>query len=364
MFGYVIFCQAHINAAHIYSSIMHILLLKSGSFLFIWNRYVLLPMAGIWNLNFFAMLMPHLCYSCSFGNLTVILMEYLSVVYILCLLLLSYLISSVHLKKMLANVRCCRAFGQSFSKWRREWSVSGSDSTIHALATFIALLFKKVGAIASNLFTRTHVHDVNGTVLKSVVTLEPTIDLQSHQYIPYIFAGCIPLIIFGIIPALVLCLYPNKYFQNVLLGHCCGPRKRLALGIFVDTMYSGFKDGLNGDRDYRRLYPFSIIILVVILGTVSAFALLPETYFIILLPIVVFLSLCIAHFRPCKTKAMNMSLSFHTMIIGLSALSIALWIQDYVLDARSLEVSKNSKLRQRYHLKARNVYMMTQTPPS
>ena len=332
MLGYVIFCQVHITVARVHPNLMKLLLYHAGPFILHWNRDLLLPLAGIWNLNFFAMLLPYTCYGCDFNDLTTILFEYLSLGYIFMLLLLSYLFKRQNIKSKFASIRCCKAIGYYIFSWRQDGRYS--DSTMHALATFIGLMLAKAGIISCQILSLTHIYNLNGTVIKQVYTFHPSLERHYVQRI----IGIIPLIIFGILPAIVLCLYPNRYFQNAV--QCfCGPRKQLALTIFVDTWCSGYRDGLNGGRDYRRLYPLFLITLIALVGITSSFHLKPETYYILLLPIAIVLSFCVSYVRPCKTIAMNMSLSFHFMIIGLCALTLALWVQDFLLDARILEIA-------------------------
>ena len=333
MFGYIIFCQAHINVVHVHPNIWKYWLSHSGTFIFHWNTKVLLPLTGIWNLNFFAMFFPNLCYSCNLNDLSGVLVEYLSVLYIFVLVTVSFLFTKFNFWDIFSSVKWCERVISCFSEWRKRWNLS--DSSIHALATFTTLLVAKVGAISSQLLISAHVFNVNGTQVKLVLNFEPSL---SHRNAPYEFAAYFPIIILVIVPAVFLCLYTNRHFQ-MLLGRCCGPRWRVAMAIFVDTIIGGYRDGLDGGRDWRKFYPLTLLLL-----TGSLFALknipphLPETYFVHLFPIFVFLSFCVMYFKPCKSKQMNASLSFHLLIIGLSSLTLALWMQDYFMDARVLEI--------------------------
>ena len=336
MLGYVIFCQAHINSVHIYPNMWEYLLSRSGKFLFHWHTNILLPLAGIWNLNFFAMFIKNLCYSCSFNNLLGVLMEYLSIMYIFILVALSFAYSKWNMRSILVSVRCCKAVFHSFDRWQDKWSAG--DSVIHALATFTALLVAKVGAISTQLLSYGYVYNANGTLVKFVLTFEPSIESYTPQHAPYALAAYIPLFCFLLLPGVLLCLYPSHYFQRVL-NHLCGPRLRLSLAIFVDTLIGGYRDGLDGGRDCRRFYPLLIITIMASLLILGLFFVnLPETYFIFLLPIFIFISFCILCFKPCKTKQMNASLSFHLIIVSLSVLTLSLWMQDYFLDTKMLEI--------------------------
>ena len=329
MLGYVIFCQAHVNTIRIHPAMLHFLLSNSGKLMYFWNTNILLPLSSIWNLSF--SLHPSLCYSCHANNLTVISMQYLSVFYMFFLLFLLYVLD--RLKSKLFSYDCCKVIRDCFNRWRR--NLSFSDSIIHVFATLTALVF---AIISFQLISTIFLHDINGTVVKTLVEFEPAMEPYSLQHIPYVMIAYVPLIIFGILPALILCLYPNRHCQRILVS-CCGPRKRLALSIFVDTIYSGYKDGLDGGRDYRRLYPLMLIVFVSVIVIFSLpGSLFSQYFFSLYLLFSIFVSLFVSYFRPCKTLAINVSLSFHIMMIGLSLLTIQLHFEDLFLDAYSLEI--------------------------
>ena len=49
-----------------------------------------------------------------------------------------------------------------------------------------------------------------------------------------------------------------------------------------------------------------------------------------------FASYIVSFLRPCKSLVMNMSISFHLLLMGVISLSIALWWQDLILDSEIL----------------------------
>ena len=71
---------------------------------------------------------------------------------------------------------------------------------------------------------------------------------------------------------------------------------------------------------------------------ISKHLILPETMLIIIAPLLLLMSFIVMYFRPYKTKAINMSNAFHLIILSICCLTIALWIQDYYLNARSLVI--------------------------
>ena len=334
--GYIMFCQSHINYIHLHPNTCNFMLSQTWRKLIFWNRYVLLPLTGIWNLNFFSIFIPEICYSCKFDSLAVILLEYVPVGYIITLVFLSFFCSRLDVKRKLSSVSFIKPILHHSIRWRRKWSAS--DSVIHSLATFTALLIVKVAAISIQLHSTSEVYNVNGTKLDNVLIFEPLIKPSHIKYKVYAIATYAPMIIFILIPAILLCLYPNRHFQN-FLRHCCGPRKRLALAIFVDTISSGYKDGLDGGRDWRRLLPFSLFLLVGLhFVYISKHLILPESYLILSAPVFLLVSFFIVYFKPYKTTPINMSIAFHLLILSLCCLTVGLWIQDLFLNASFLEV--------------------------
>ena len=101
MLGYVMFCQTHIDSVYVFPNIWNFILSHSADSLRFWNTNVLFPLVGIWNLNFFAMFIPNLCYSCGLNDLSIILTEYLSVLYIFILVAISFIFLSLDLKRKL-----------------------------------------------------------------------------------------------------------------------------------------------------------------------------------------------------------------------------------------------------------------------
>ena len=336
MLGYAIFCQAHINIVHIHPNIWEFILSHSRSEILFVNKYLLLPLAGMWNLNFFAMFIPNLCYNCNFNVISGIVMQYISVIYIFILVAITYYVSRLSVKRKPISGKFSKLFLHSLARWRL--NLNFSDSALHALATFSALLFAKVGVISTQLIVSKQVYNINGTLVKSVLSFEPSIEAFSDRHIPYATAGFISILIFVILPLAVLLVYPSRHFHK-LLSHCCGPRQRLALVIFVEIFYGGYRDGLDGGLDWRFFFPASFTLFAVaIIILVSTFHSLNGTYYLILFPFNALYSIAVLYFKPCKSKQMNASLSFHLLIIGLSSLTLALWMQDYFMDARVLEI--------------------------
>ena len=334
--GYVVFCQAHINFVHTHPNIWKFILSFSGKHLMAFNVYVLLPLSGIWNLNFFSMFVPNLCYSCGFNNILRILMNYISILYIFILVIVTYYFSRNNMGTKIATSKFCKPAIHFLIRWRRNWSFS--DSVLHALATFTGLFISKVAVISMQLITSERVININGTLIRRVLSFEPSMESFSQKHIPYATVAFISIIIFVILPLSVPCLYPNRHIQW-LLSCLCGPRQRISLAMFVDTMFGGYRDGLDGGWNWMRLFPMSTFFFALAIAIlVYSNQTFPETYFILTFPFLLLFSFCVLYFKPCKRRDMNLSLAFHILIMNLFILALSLWMQDYFLDTKMLEI--------------------------
>jgi len=52
----------------------------------------------------------------------------------------------------------------------------------------------------------------------------------------------------------------------------------------------------------------------------------------------IIISVSLSYLRPCKSLAMNISLSFHFIMTGVLALLMALWVQDFLISTETLAI--------------------------
>ena len=157
----------------------------------------------------------------------------------------------------------------------------------------------------------------------------------SHQSISYILIAAVPFISTSVIPSVLLCLYPTKVYRY--LSRYLSARKRLAITAFAEALHSCFKDGLNGDDDYRALAGATLFILLFYSGV----ALLLGYYATDIVSAVVWLILvcAISFIKPCKSTIANISLSFHTTLFGILWCAFYMWQYDLSVETHTLEVT-------------------------
>ena len=334
MLGYIIFCQAH-DIAVIDNTFSYYLLLSYLSPPFQLLFRISLAVSGIWNLNYFKFIIPPLCISSKMTDIHIHMLSYATALYPVLLVCITYLAAESHVQDLKGMRVLVRLFSRCYcGKW------NGSKSVIHAFATFMFLSFSWVTYETYAVLAGSSVYDINGSVIKTVLYFDPNIVQYSSAHIPYLVTAVTLLFFLVLCPALALCLYPTRIYEKI--SQCFSPRKRIVFTIFAETLQGSFKDGLCGTRDFRMV-PGTILLT----GSLSALVLscltgssnnphgngaLSIGFMLIII------SVSLSYLRPCKSLAMNISLSFHFLMTGVLALLMALWVQDFLISTETLAI--------------------------
>jgi len=181
----------------------------------------------------------------------------------------------------------------------------------------------------------TDIYYVDGTVSKTVLYFDPTVLAYNIEHIPYLVVAVIVCFLLTIFPALLLFLYPTRFYEK--LSKCCSPRKRLFIKTFAEALHSCFKNGLNGTRDYRAVSGFLIIAPFVYFVVFVAVLLTQPRYVHIVLGVlcisVSILAFCL---RPCKSLIMNLSLGYHFLLCGILHIDVELLIDEAFFNKKIL----------------------------
>ena len=268
---------------------------------------VVLPLYGIWNLDFFRLLYPPFCLHPRMTTLQALALDYAIAVYPLVLIVLSYILVELHDRFELL-VRLWRPFHWCFARLRRQWNIRAS--LIDAFATFLLLSYVKLLSVSYYLLAPVQLFDKYGEVLnKRYLYFDATVEYFGKEHIPYGVLSLFILLFFVIFPVVLLCVYPCRRFQRCLNSRNL---RCQALHCFMDAFQGCYKDGTGGTRDCRW---FSAAYLVVRIALFSAAAIsngdfvVPVLIFILL--IFVFL---IAAFQPHKSPAYNISDIFLVLV--------------------------------------------------
>ena len=201
------------------------------------------------------------------------------------------------------------------------------------------LSFTTLNYNAYELLCVTNIYsDKSDRALKTNILLNhPTMDGYGPFYKCYIAVVVLLFLFLGVLPSLVLFLYPIKLFQTAL-HRCCPPRFLLKFNIVIETFQGPFKDGCNGTRDFRivpglmALITLLISILTCMTGVVHYGKYLESTCVVFFVLVAIFS----AYSRPFKSFSANVSLSFHSMWLVAVGGFFILWTQDFIMDTEVL----------------------------
>ena len=288
---------------------------------------VIISLYGMWNLDFFRLLYSPFCVHPDMTTIQILALDYLIAIYPLVLLAVAYLLVKLHDSNFKLIVCLWRPFHRGFIHFRRDWNIK--TSLVGAFATFLLLSYLKFLSVSFDLLVPTHVYNANGKTLnKQYLYWDGTIEYFGKDHLPYAILAIIVLTFFNIIPMLLLCLYPSKWFQKCL-NHCRWPNH--ALHTFMDAFQGCYKNGTNSNCDCRwfvGLYVFTEILFLAAHGVVGFDYWLPVFGFFL-----VILLLLTIIFQPYKSLTHN--------ITNTSLLVVLLFIITYL----AYEVSNSPEFR-------------------
>ena len=144
--AYVFMCQMYCNVDRIYVT-LGIKSSKCDSTPFMVLLHTVRLLCGIWNLDFFRYLIPPFCVDQHLSNLQALALEYVSVVYPIVLVIVTYICIKLHARMCRFFVHLWKPFHWCFVCVRRSWDPKAS--VIHAFSTLLLLSFTKILFICS-----------------------------------------------------------------------------------------------------------------------------------------------------------------------------------------------------------------------
>ena len=292
---------------------------------------VIFVLYGIWNLDFFRTLLPHIC--ANVDTLQALALDYAIAFYPLILLVITYVLIQVHTCNFRVISFMCRPFRRCTQHFRSQWNVR--TSIVEAFATFLLLSYVKLLSVSSDLLISTHVYNVNGSSLGLYLYYDATIEYFGEEHLPYGVLAVFVSLVFILFPLLLLLLYPMRCFHQCL--GCIGVRWH-ALPIFIDAFQGCYKDGTNGSRDHRRFAASFLFarLLFFILFALSQTALFYGAVLFVLIP----LAMAIVIVQPYKPR-----FSTYNAIDSVLVLLMALWCATFVcINIAELKAQKWSKV--------------------
>ena len=252
--GFVQISQAFGAAINI-----RILLFASDGYVLELAKLIAIPY-GIVNLDFFRTFVTTICVDLT--TLQTLALDYVTAVYPLLLLTVTYIFIELHAKNCKLIVWIWKPFRRLFSG---AWDIH--SSIIKAFATFILLSYGKLLSVTFDLLIPTRIYDVRGNHLGFYLYYDASYKYFSPAHLPYAILALIVALTLLLPPPFLLFVYPMSWFQK------CLNHRGLALHTFVECFHGYYKDGTDpGTHDCRwiaAVYFFGKIIFVFIFSGIT-----------------------------------------------------------------------------------------------
>ena len=226
---------------------------------------------GLFNqVDIFHYVLPPLCLSSNLKQIHVVfLVGYISVLYPIVLIFLTWVCVRLHDYNFKPFVWLWRPFHRCFVRLHNQWDIK--SDLVDAFITFFLLSYSKSSYQALVLLSRRVIDtvDQSGVVSKRYCSsVDPTIDYLGYTHRPFAVIALLMFIFFNILPPLLLALYPFRAFRR------CLSKFRvdfIAVNIFADKIHSCYRNGLDGGRDMRSFSGLYYYLLIGLTAITTAF---------------------------------------------------------------------------------------------
>ena len=276
---------------------------------------------SIWNLDFFRLVYPPFCLHPNATTLQVLSLDYIIAAYPLVLIILTYILVTLHYYNCRLVVCLWRPFLRCCIRFQRQCDIR--NSLVDVFATFLLLSYVKFLSVSFDILTPSFVWNMAWTRQPTVLYYDGSVEYFSKEHLPYAVLAIFVLLVFTFLPIVLLCLYPCRCFQRFLnVSHL----RCQALHTFMDAFQGCYKDGTNGTRDCRFFAAVYLIARVAVhLSLVTTLVSYSNSVFITLLLIMILL-LC--SFQPYKKQFYN-ALDTFFLVSAASFGSSAWTMQDF-----------------------------------
>ena len=218
---------------------------------------------GIFNLDFFHLLIRPICISPKLKSVHIACFDYILTLYPLLLILLTWICVSLHDRNFRPLVWLWRPFHGCFVRLRRGWDTK--SDIIDVFTTFFLLTYSKHLYLSLLMQVTQGVveYDISGSFVRisHMTFVDKSVTSGNKYFLLFTVPAALVSYIFIVFPPLLLALYPVKVFR-LFLSKC--RLNFIALNIFVEKINGCYRNGLDGGRDMRSfssLYFFMRIVL-------------------------------------------------------------------------------------------------------
>ena len=220
------------------------------------NNFMLIiqMLYGIFSIDFFQPVLPPFCVSSKLTFFHITLLGYISIVYPLVLIGLTWLCVELHGRNFKLIVLLWKPFHRCCVRFRREWDTKNDITDV--FTTFFFLSYNRCLFQTLMLLTPIAImkFDETGHLIKTVYNMMFFIDHHSNIGSVKNFLVFTPAVVFFlmfiILPLLFLALYPIRAFRS------CMSKCRLNsvyVHTFADKVHSCYRNGLDGGKDLRSV---------------------------------------------------------------------------------------------------------------
>ena len=259
-----------------------------------WFMKFLYSLYGVWNLNFFTALIPPFCLPLQNAHI-VISLTYIIALYPLFLLILIYVLVELHSRDFKIIVCLWKPFNLCYTRFRRQLDIRAS--LIDAFATFLLLSYVNFLFVSFDLFFPTQFMAKNGSTVGLASYFDAKFTVSSNPgTILSIIGIVVILLVFVVLPAVLLILYPCRFCQK------CLTKCRLDFQVlhFLMNSFNGcYKNGTDGTKDCRS---FASLYFITRIAVSVDYVLSTRSYYTTVMVMCLSLAILITVVRPYNKR--------------------------------------------------------------
>jgi hypothetical protein len=221
----------------------------------------------IWSFDYPEIFRAEACLYSSLKIMHAIAFRYIHALYPIILLAVTLLFIELHARNCKPVVYLWKPLCFLCIRFRRKWEIK--TSVIDAFATVILLSYSKIVNISLYLLTFNYVINHEGRPVELRLDYDTSVVYFRNQHIIFAAIAIAMLSTFGLLPPLLLLLYPYRCFFKCLTTFKLD--RWHGLHMFVETFHGSFKNRTNGFPE-RRWFAGIYFIFRVIVFMVFAFS--------------------------------------------------------------------------------------------
>jgi hypothetical protein len=171
-----------------------------------------LTLFGIWNLDFFRLILPPVCVSTSTKTIDILLFDYIIAFY--PLLITVFVLVGIELYDRNCRMAVCLSTPLKLLCHKRNWNPK--KAILKTCAIFLLLSYSKILFVSINLLLAVPLYNCSGrsSSKNTVLLFDPSIRFLHSNHIPYVILALSIIVVFVLLPPLVLLLYILREFSE------------------------------------------------------------------------------------------------------------------------------------------------------